>query len=62
MQIFEHWQEHEKTLLFRFIKRYFLHAHIYGIPKMAHAELVMVHPEEFCRYAGKTLTQQAEEE
>lgn len=34
---------------------------IHGIPKMAHAELVMVHPEKFCRYAEKFLTMQAEE-
>ena len=39
----------------RFIKRYFPQARIHGIPKMAHAELVMVHPEEFCRYAEKFL-------
>lgn len=40
----------------RFIKRYFPQVRIHGIPKMAHAELVMVHPEEFCRYAEKFLT------
>ena len=40
----------------RFIKRYFPKARIHGIPKMAHAELVMVHPEKFCRYAEKFLT------
>jgi len=45
----------------RFIKRYFPKARIHGIPKMAHAELVMVHPEKFCRYAEKFLTTQAEE-
>ena len=45
----------------RFIKRYFPKARIHGIPKMAHAELVMVHPEEFCRYAEKFLILQAEE-
>lgn len=45
----------------RFIKRYFPKARIHGIPKMAHAELVMVHPEKFCRYAEKFLTMQAEE-
>ena len=39
----------------RFIKRYFPQARIHGIPKMAHAELVMVHPEEFCRFAEKFL-------
>ena len=45
----------------RFIKRYFPKARIHGIPKMAHAELVMVHPKKFCRYAEKFLTTQAEE-
>ena len=45
----------------RFIKRYFPKARIHGIPKMAHAELVMVHPEKFCRYAEKFLILQAEE-
>ena len=41
----------------RFIKRYFPQARIHGIPKMAHAELVIVHPEEFCRYAEKFLAE-----
>ena len=31
-----------------------------GIPNMAHAELVMVYPEEFCRYAEKFLMLKAE--
>ena len=44
----------------RFIKGYFPQTRIQGIPKMAHAELVMVHPEKFCRYAEKFLTLQAE--
>lgn len=39
----------------RFIKRYLPQARIHGIPKMAHGELVMVHPEEFFRYAEKFL-------
>lgn len=39
----------------RFIKRYFPQARIHGIPKMEHAELVMVHPEKFCHYAEKFL-------
>lgn len=39
----------------QFIKHYFPQTRIHGIPKMAHAELVMVHPEEFCRYAEKFL-------
>ncbi|EKC50158.1 hydrolase, alpha/beta fold family protein, partial [human gut metagenome] len=45
----------------QFIKRYFPQARIHGIPKMAHAELVMVHPEKFCWYAEKFLTLQTEE-
>ena len=44
----------------RFIRRYFPRVRIHGIPKMDHAELVMVHPEEFCRYAEKFLSVQAE--
>ena len=32
----------------RFIRRYFPQ-----IDKMAHAELVIVHPEDFCRYANE---------
>lgn len=44
----------------RFIKRYFSQIRIHGIPKMAHAELVIVHPEEFCRYAEKFLLGQAD--
>ena len=39
----------------RFIRRYFPAAHIQMIPKMAHAELVMIHPEEFCRRAEEFL-------
>lgn len=38
-----------------FMKRYFPQARIHGIPKMAHGELVMVHPEEFRHYAEKFL-------
>ena len=45
----------------RFIKGYFPQTRIHGIPKMAHAELVMVHPEKFFRYAEKFLILQAEE-
>ena len=44
----------------RFIKRYFPQIRIHGIPKMAHAELVIVHPEEFCRYTEKFLAGPAE--
>lgn len=37
----------------RFIRRYFLQIDLREIPKMAHAELVIVHPEDFCRYANE---------
>ena len=39
----------------RFIKRYFPHMRIRGIPKMDHAELVMMYPQEFCRYMKEFL-------
>ena len=42
----------------RFIRRYFPQAHIQMIHKMAHAELVMVHPEAFGRYAREFLNEQ----
>lgn len=38
-----------------FMKGYFPQVRIHGIPKMAHAELVTAHPEEFCYYADKFL-------
>ena len=38
-----------------FIKRYFPQIRLCEFPKMAHAELVIIHPEEFCRYAEKFL-------
>lgn len=40
----------------RFIKRYFPHARTRGIPKMEHAELVMLHPQEFYRRAMEFYT------
>mgnify|MGYP004461479491 FL=1 len=39
----------------RFIRRYFPQAQLQMIPGMAHAELVMIHPKEFCRYAEEFL-------
>lgn len=42
----------------RFIRQYFPQARIRCIPKMAHAELVMVHMEEFLRYAEKEFCKQ----
>ena len=37
----------------RFIRRYLPRIELREIPKMAHAELVIVHPEDFCRYANE---------
>lgn len=39
----------------RFIRHYFTHAQVRGIPRMDHAELVMIHPQKFYRYAKKFL-------
>ena len=39
----------------RFITGYFPHAGLCGIPQMDHAELVMIHPQEFYRYAKRFL-------
>ncbi len=40
----------------RFIRRYFPHAKMRGIPKMEHAELVMIYPQEFYRRATEFFT------
>ena len=40
----------------RFIQAYFPQVQLCGIPKMDHAELVMLHPEEFARRADAFLT------
>ena len=40
----------------RFIKHYFPHARTRGIPKMDHAELVMIHPQEFYRRTTEFFT------
>ena len=37
----------------RFIRRYFPQIQLREFPSMAHAELVIIHPEEFCRQAEK---------
>jgi len=37
------------------MKHYFPQIRVHGIPKMAHAELVLVHPELFDHYAEKFL-------
>lgn len=39
----------------RFIRRYFPQIQLREFPNMAHAELVMIHPEEFCRHAEEFL-------
>lgn len=42
----------------RFVRRYFPQAEIREIPKMAHAELVIIYPEDFVRYAEEFLNQE----
>ena len=42
----------------RFIRRYFPQIQLRAFPNMAHAELVIIHPEVFCRYASEFLTGQ----
>ena len=51
-------EEKDRRGNLRFIRRYFPQAQLAAIPKMAHAELVIVHPEEFCRYAEEFLMQE----
>lgn len=46
----------------RFLTRYFPQIELREIPNMAHAELVIVHPKEFCRYAEEFLTERTEGE
>ena len=46
----------------RFIKHYFPRIQLREFPKMAHAELVIIHSEDFCRYAEEFLSGQAEAE
>ena len=68
MQIREHGQENERTLLFFpctaepvwvFEAAIALLSRTWHVfPGMAHAELVIVHPKEFCRYAEKFLMQE----
>ena len=41
----------------RFIRRYFPQIQLREFPNMAHAELVMMYPEEFCRYVEEFLNQ-----
>ena len=42
----------------RFIRRYFPQIQLHEFPRMAHAEPVIVHPEEFCRCVQAFLTGQ----
>ena len=42
----------------RFIRHYFPQIQLREFPNMAHAELVMIHPEEFCRHAEEFLNQE----
>ena len=44
-------EEKDRRGNIRFIRRYIPQTQIHSIPNMAHAELVMIHPELFCRYA-----------
>ena len=46
----------------RFIRRYFPQIRLRAFPNMAHAELVLIHPEEFCRYAEEFLKAETESE
>lgn len=43
----------------RFIRNYFPQIQLREFPKMAHAELVMMYPEKFCRYAEAFWTEHA---
>ena len=51
-------EEKDRRSNIRFIRRYFPQIQFRAFPKMAHAELVIVHPEEFCRYAEEFLMQE----
>ena len=50
------------TMSRRFLTRYFPQIRLREFPNMAHAELVIVHPKEFCRYAEEFLTERTEGE
>lgn len=49
-------EKHDRRGNIRFIRRYFPQAELRSIPKMAHAEMVMIHPEMFFQYAEEFLT------
>ena len=46
-------EKHDRRGNIRFIRRYFPQIELREIPKMAHAELLIIHPEDFCRYANE---------
>ena len=46
----------------RFIEHYFPQIRLREFPKMAHAELVIIHPEDFCRCANEFLSGQTDAE
>lgn len=48
-------EEKDRRGNIRFLRRYFPQMQFRAFPKMAHAELVIVHPEEFCRSAEEFL-------
>ncbi len=51
-------EEKDRRGNIRFIQAYFPQIQLRAFPKMAHAELVIVHPQEFCRYAEQFLNQE----
>lgn len=51
-------EKHDRRGNIRFVKRCFPQIQLREFPKMAHAELVIIHPEDFCRYADEFLTDQ----
>ena len=54
-------EEKDRRGNIRFLRRYFPQIQFRAFPKMAHAELVIMHPEEFCRYAEAFLDPSGEE-
>ena len=60
MQLSEYGEDEEKDRRgsIRFLRRYFPQTQLREFPNMAHAELVMIRPEEFCRYAEEFLHQE----
>ena len=48
-------EKKDRKINIRFMQRYFPQILLREFSHMAHAELVIVHPEEFCRYADAFL-------